>query len=194
MGEEAVPTRFIGEAFQTYIIIEKGPDELMLIDKHAAHERLIYEKLKKDKGNGCAQYLLEPVKVTLSKLEYDAVLQNTGLLDEAGFEIGDFGAGMVLVRSAPQYLSHDDIEPTVIEMAGYLLQNKNDINSQHMDWIYHNISCRAAIKAGNISHPQELIDLVRRLEDDKTIRYCPHGRPISIIIKRREIEKQFGRV
>lgn len=194
LGEEAVPTRFIGEAFQTYIIIEKGPDELMLIDKHAAHERLIYEKLKKDKGKGCAQYLLEPVKVTLSKLEYDAVLQNTGLLDEAGFEIGDFGAGMVLVRSAPQYLSHDDIEPTVIEMAGYLLQNKNDINSQHMDWIYHNISCRAAIKAGNISHPQELIDLARRLEDDKTIRYCPHGRPISIIIKRREIEKQFGRV
>lgn len=101
---------------------------------------------------------------------------------------------MVLVRSAPQYLTHDDIEPAVIEMAGYLLQNKNDINSQHMDWIYHNVSCRAAIKAGNLSHPQELIDLARRLEEDSTIRYCPHGRPISIIIKRREIEKQFGRV
>lgn len=192
--QEAVSTRFIGEAFQTYIIMEKGPDELLLIDKHAAHERLIYEKLKKDKGKGCAQYLLEPVKVTLSKLEYDAVLQNTGLLDEAGFEISDFGAGMVLVRSAPQYLTHDDIEPTIIEMAGYLLQNKNDINSQHMDWIYHNVSCRAAIKAGNLSHPQELIDLARQLEEDKAIRYCPHGRPISIIIKRREIEKQFGRV
>lgn len=191
---EPVSTKFIGEAFQTYIIIERSPDELMLIDKHAAHERLIYEKLKKDKGKGCAQYLLEPVKVTLSKLEYDAVLQNTALLDEAGFEISDFGAGMVLVRSAPQYLNHEDVEPTVIEMAGYLLQNKNDINSQHMDWIYHNVSCRAAIKAGNLSHPQELIDLARRLEDDKTIRYCPHGRPISIIIKRREIEKQFGRV
>lgn len=95
---------------------------------------------------------------------------------------------MVLVRSAPQYLTHDDIEPAVIEMAGYLLQNKNDINSQHMDWIYHNVSCRAAIKAGNLSHPQELIDLARRLEEDSTIRYCPHGRPISIIIKRREIE------
>lgn len=187
-------TRFIGEAFQTYIIIEKGPDELMLIDKHAAHERLIYEKLKKEKGKGCAQYLLDPVRVTLSKLEYDAVLQNTELLSEAGFEAEDFGAGMVLVRSAPQYLGHDDIEPTVIEMAGYLLQNKNDINSEHMDWIYHNISCRAAIKAGNISHSQELIDLAKRLEDDKTIRYCPHGRPISIIIKKREIEKQFGRV
>lgn len=194
LEQEPVSTKFIGEAFQTYIIIEKSPDELMLIDKHAAHERLIYEKLKKDKGKGCAQYLLEPVKVTLSKLEYDAVLQNAVLLDEAGFEISDFGAGMVLVRSAPQYLTHDDIEPAVIEMAGYLLQNKNDINSQHMDWIYHNVSCRAAIKAGNLSHPQELIDLARRLEEDSTIRYCPHGRPISIIIKRREIEKQFGRV
>lgn len=192
--ENEVSTRFIGEAFQTYIIIEKSPDELMLIDKHAAHERLIYEKLKKDKGKGCAQYLLDPVRVTLSKLEYDAVLQNAALLSEAGFEAEDFGAGMVLIRSAPQYLEHEDIEPTVIEMAGYLLQNKNDINSEHMDWIYHNVSCRAAIKAGNTSHPQELIDLAKRLEDDKTIRYCPHGRPISIIIKKREIEKQFGRV
>lgn len=192
--ENTVSTRFIGEAFQTYIIIEKSPDELMLIDKHAAHERLIYEKLKKEKGKGCAQYLLDPVRVTLSKLEFDAVLQNTGLLSEAGFEVEDFGSGMVLVRSAPQYLEHDDIEPTVIEMAGYLMQNKNDINSEHMDWIYHNVSCRAAIKAGNISHPQELIDLAKRLEEDKTIRYCPHGRPISIIIKKREIEKQFGRV
>lgn len=140
------------------------------------------------------QYLLEPITVTLNKLEYDAALQNTRAFWEAGFEIEDFGMGNILVRSAPQYLEHSDIASIVTEMAGYLLEHKNDIYAEQMDWIYHNVACRAAVKAGNINHPQELIALADQLEANPALRYCPHGRPVRIVIKKREIEKQFGRM
>lgn len=186
--------KFIGEAFKTYIIIEKNSKELILIDKHAAHERIIYEKLKKEKGSGFSQLLLVPVSVTLNKIDYNSVISNLDLFLEAGFEVEDFGNGVVLVRSAPQYLEKEDIEQTVIEMAGYLSDNKRCIRTEQMDWIYHNVSCRAAIKAGNISTDMELIDIARKVENDDTLRYCPHGRPLCIVIKKSEIEKQFGRV
>ncbi|MGN0550404.1 MAG: DNA mismatch repair endonuclease MutL [Acutalibacteraceae bacterium] len=186
--------KYVGEAFNTYIIIEKNEKELVLIDKHAAHERIIYEKLKKDNGQGFAQYLLVPVTVSLPKLEYDAVIQNLSVLSQAGFEIDDFGGGSVLVRSAPQYLEKKDIEQTVCEIAGHLLENKRDVNTEDMDWVYHSVACRAAIKAGNISKPQELMEIALKLAQDENLRYCPHGRPTSIIITKRELEKQFGRV
>jgi len=186
--------RYIGEAFKTYIIIEKNEKELILIDKHAAHERIIYEKLKSEKGNGYSQLLLEPISVTLNKIDYDSVINNTDLFKDTGFDVEDFGNGVVLVRSAPQYLEKEDISQTVMEMAGYLTENKKSIRTERMDWIYHNVSCRAAIKAGNISTQMELIDIAKKLESDETLRYCPHGRPLCIVIKKYEIEKQFGRV
>ena len=185
--------RVIGEAFRTYIIVEKNPRELMLIDKHAAHERMIYEKLKRDKGSGCAQLLLEPLTVALNKLDYSSVISNLDVFAEAGFEIEDFGGGTVLVRSAPQYLDMEDIEPSVAEMAGYLSENKKDIRSEKMEWIYHNVSCRAAVKGGDRSTERELIELVRRVEDED-VRHCPHGRPVCVTVKKREIERWFGRV
>ncbi len=186
--------RYIGEAFKTYIIIEKNSKELILIDKHAAHERIIYERLKEEKGSGFSQLLLEPISVTLNKLDYNSVINNIELFKETGFDVEDFGDGVVLVRSAPQYLEKEDIEQTVIEMSGYLTENKKSIKTEQMDWIYHNVSCRAAIKAGNISTDLELIDLAKKVESDSSLRYCPHGRPLCIVIKKHEIEKQFGRV
>ncbi len=186
--------RYIGEAFKTYIIIEKNSKELILIDKHAAHERIIYEKLKKEKGSGFSQMLLVPVSVTLNKIDYNSVISNLDMFADAGFDVDDFGNGVVLVRSVPQYLEKEDIEQTVIEMAGYLSDNKRTIRTEQMDWIYHNVSCRAAIKAGNTSSDMELIDIAKRIENDNTLRYCPHGRPVCIVIKKSEIEKQFGRV
>ncbi len=185
--------RYIGEAFSTYLIVEKNPRELLLIDKHAAHERIIYEKLKKEKGSGYSQLLLEPVTVTLNKIDYSAVIAEPEVFAEAGFDIDDFGNGTVIVRSAPQYLSMEDIEPSVIEMAGYLSENKKEIRSEKMDWIYHNVSCRAAIKAGNKNTEQELIALARQVEDED-VRHCPHGRPVCVVIKKRELERLFGRV
>ncbi len=185
--------KYIGEAFKTYIIIEKNAHELLLIDKHAAHERIIYERLKKEKGSGCSQLLLTPLTVTLNKQDYNSVVADLDVFREAGFDIDDFGNGSIIVRSAPQYLPLEDIEPSVIEMAGYLTENKREIRSEKMDWIYANVSCRAAIKGGNRSTEQELIELARQVEDED-IRHCPHGRPVCIVLKKRELERMFGRI
>ena len=185
--------RVIGEAFKTYIIVEKNERELMLIDKHAAHERIIFEKLKKEKGSGYSQLLLTPLTVTLNKIDYNAVISNLDVFGEAGFDIDDFGNGSVIVRSAPQYLPIEDIEDSVVEMAGYLSENKKEIRSEKMEWIYANVSCRAAIKGGNRTTEQELIALARQVEDED-IRHCPHGRPVCIILKKHELERMFGRL
>ena len=185
--------KVLGEAFQTYVLVERG-DELIFIDKHAAHERILYEKLKAESGGAYTQILLEPVAVTLDKNEYAAVLNAVDLLEKAGFELEDFGAGSVLVRSAPLSLGNEDAAEAVMEIAGYLLSAKTDVTTEHLDWLYHNIACRAAIKAGYNSPPEELINLVEKLERNSDIRYCPHGRPVSIIMKKKELEKQFGRI
>ena len=183
---------YIGEAFKTYLIVEKNPRELILIDKHAAHERIVFEQLKKDKGSGHAQMLLQPITVTLNKLDFDSVIGHLDVFAEAGFDIDDFGSGAVIIRSAPQYLPEGDIESSVVEMAGYLSENKKEIRSEKMEWIYHNISCRAAIKGGNTNTERELIELARRVEDED-VRHCPHGRPVCVVIKKRELERWFGR-
>ncbi len=186
--------KFVGEAFNTYIIVEKNDKEIVIIDKHAAHERMIYEKLKKDRGVGYSQILLQPITVTLNKKDYDSVINNIDMYAECAFEVEDFGNGTILVRSAPQYLDISDIESSVIEMASYISQNKSDIRSEKMDWIYHNVACRAAIKGGNISTKEELIDIANKLDEDSTLRYCPHGRPVCVVMTKYELEKQFGRV
>lgn len=185
--------RYIGEAFSTYIIIERN-SELVFIDKHAAHERMIYEKLKREQGKKFAQYLLEPCAVTLSKEQYSAVLDKKDVFMESGFEVDDFGRGTVLVRSAPSFLQASDIPSTIEEMAGYILDSKQDITSEYTDWLYHNIACRSAIKGGDLSSPEELIRLVKRLDEDVNYKYCPHGRPTSIVITKKALEKQFGRM
>jgi len=186
-------TKLVGEAFNTYIILERGKDELVFIDKHAAHERMLYEKLKAQGGQAVQQMLLVPVTVTLDKNEYSAVLGSIDIFDAAGFEIEDFGSGTVLVRSAPLILGGEDVADAVMEIAGYLQSAKNDIVTEKLDWLYHNVACRAAVKAGDESAPQELIALVERMESED-IRYCPHGRPVSFIMKKRDLERQFGRV
>lgn len=116
------------------------------------------------------------------------------MFKDCAFDIEDFGNGVLLVRSAPQYLDESDIVDSVLEMAQHIAENKKDILSDKMDWIYHNVSCRAAIKAGNKSFDKELIEIAKIVESDPNIRYCPHGRPTSIVITKYEIEKQFGRM
>ncbi len=191
--EPEKPARLVGEAFGTYIILERGNDELVFIDKHAAHERMLYEKLKSQGGQAVQQMLLQPVTVTLDKNEYAAVIDAVDTYAAAGFEIEDFGSGTVLVRSAPLILGGEDVADAVMEIAGYLQSSKNDITTEKLDWLYHNVACRAAVKAGDESSPQELIALAQRMENED-IRYCPHGRPVSIIMKKRDLERQFGRV
>ncbi|MGN0487741.1 MAG: DNA mismatch repair endonuclease MutL [Ruminococcus sp.] len=192
--QEKNTLKYIGEAFNTYIIVEKNQKEIVIIDKHAAHERMIYENLKKERGAGYSQILLKPITVILNKNDYDAVINNLDMFRECAFEVEDFGNGTIIVRSAPQYLDLSDIEQSVIEMASYIAENKTDIRSEKMDWIYHNVACRAAIKGGNISTKEELIDIANKLDDDPTLRYCPHGRPVCVVMTKYELEKQFGRV
>lgn len=194
LPKEQTKLRFLGEAFDTYIIVEKNDSEILIIDKHAAHERIIYEKLKANADKQNVQYLLAPVTVTLDKTDYDAAISNLDMFAKCSFDVEDFGNGTLLVRSAPQYLAATEIADCIAEMSGYIASGKKDIYAEKMDWFYHNVSCRSAIKAGNKSTIQELMDIAWTLEKNPQIKYCPHGRPICIVMTKYEIEKQFGRL
>ena len=189
----AEPFTLIGEAFKTYILAEQG-DKILIIDKHAAHERILFEKLKANADGVESQMLIAPIAVPLSKEEYDSILSNTDLLSDCGYEISDFGQGMVIVTQCPTYLESGDIEPVVTELAAMLGDNKNMLVTEKLDWIYHSTACRAAIKAGDKTSPYEMQKFVEKLLSMPDIRYCPHGRPVLIEMSKREIEKNFGRV
>ncbi|MBQ9516972.1 MAG: DNA mismatch repair endonuclease MutL [Eubacterium sp.] len=181
----------VGEAFRTYIIVEIE-NSLYYIDKHAAHERMNFEALKATTQIN-SQVLLEPVPVRLSKEEYNAVLENVELYRQCGFAVEDFGSSTVLVRECPSMLGGEDIEDLIVETAGKLLDGKTDITPERMDWIFHSTSCRAAVKGGDYTSPEERELFVQKLLSMPNIRYCPHGRPVMIKVSRYEIEKQFGR-
>ncbi len=183
----------IGEAFRTYIMCEyKG--KMVIIDKHAAHERIIYEKLRAENGERTPQILLLPVTVTLSKEEYAAIIENLDLVNEAGFEAEDFGNGCVIVRECPMELSADDVEEVISEIAGRFVDKKQDVMFEKLDWIYHSVACRSAIKAGNFTSRLEMERFAKQLLSMPDIRYCPHGRPVLIEMTKRELEKNFGRI
>ncbi len=188
--EESIDVRVIGEAFKTYIVAETK-DSIFLIDKHAAHERLLFEELKNRKSG--KQMLLEPVRVVLSKEEYTAVIANLELLEDSGFETEDFGGGAVVVRTVPANLSSEDVPSLISEIAGSLLRGSS-VKIERLEDIYHRVSCRSAIKAGNISSMSELQSLAQRILLSKDIMYCPHGRPVAFEIAKRSLEKHFGRI
>ncbi len=188
------PLRLIGEAFKTYIICEYD-GKVYFIDKHAAHERLIYNKMKKASSEKSpSQVLLSPVTVTLNKNDYDTVLDNLDIFSKAGYLVEDFGSGVVIVREAPMLISGDDVEDTVVEIASYLVQNKTNVESEKIDHIQHTAACKAAIKAGYKNSTAELKALAEKVLYDDEIRYCPHGRPVMIEMSKYELEKQFGRI
>ena len=189
---DTAPVRILGEAFTTYIVAEQG-SSLFLIDKHAAHERILYNELIAN-AHADQQMLLCPVAVTLSREEYAAVLESIDELATAGFEIEDFGGSSVLVRSMPLILSGTDAETTLREIAGGLASGSREITTAKLEWIYHSAACRAAIKAGDHSRPEDWETLVKRVLLDRDIRTCPHGRPVCIELTRKDLEKQFGRV
>ncbi len=185
--------RLIGEAYKTYIFIELN-GTLCVIDKHAAHERILFNKLKSNENNLGSQMLLTPVTVSLGKEEYSAVTENIETISKAGFDIEDFGNGTVIVRSCPMDLDSCEIGALIEELAEYILKNRRDISPEHLDWIYHNVACRSAIKAGDINSDMELLALAKQVVNDNDVRFCPHGRPVMIEISKYELEKQFGRI
>lgn len=191
--QKAPAFRLIGEAFKAFIFVECD-GKLLIIDKHAAHERMLFDALKKENGKQGAQLLLSPVTVTLSKDEYAVLCENMQVLNDAGFDAEDFGEGAVRVRACPLNLEKEDITVLVTEIAGYLLKNRREVLSEKLDWIYHSLACRAAIKAGNDTKDYELYEFTKKLLADDSVRYCPHGRPVLIELTRAELDKQFGRI
>jgi len=189
--KEPEEIRLIGEAFRTYIIVEQGKS-IYLIDKHAAHERIIYNRLKNEQRVEIQQ-LIAPVTVVLGKEEYDATVSNLELLLKSGFEVEDFGGSTVIVRAVPSTLLGEDIVSVITEIAsGLTLQNSIEIEA--LDKLYHTVACKAAIKAGYNTSDLELLDLARRVLNDKNVMYCPHGRPVAFEIKQYDLEKHFGRI
>lgn len=187
------PLRLLGEAFKTYIICEYD-GKVCIIDKHAAHERVIFNKMKSQQKETSSQVLLTPISVALSKSEYNIITQNLDVFSECGFLVEDFGNGSVIVRECPMLLEADDVEDVVIEIASNLSLNKTDVQSEKIDRIYHTAACKAAIKAGYKNSTAEMKVLAEQVLYNNDVRYCPHGRPVLIEMSQYELEKQFGRI
>ena len=183
--------KYIGEAFATYIIVSYD-DSLYLIDKHAAHERINFEKLKNELEIQ-SQMLLTPVSVTLMSEEFESVVSNIDMLEEFGFIVEDFGGNTVIVRAIPAILDTEDVTSLISEIAE-TLRTTGQPKPKKIDHILHSIACKSAIKAGNITSKEELQKLAVKVLTSKSLMYCPHGRPIAFELKRTQIEKQFGRL
>ncbi len=194
--EEIEPSYlFVGEVFGTYLILQKG-DEMLLVDKHAAHERILFEQLKREysAGDVSVQQLISPVRLTVSKDSYSTITSNLDIYEKMGFEIDDFGEGSVMVRAIPAIIAMEEIETVVAEIYTKLENGNTSTSYEHLDELLHMMACKAAIKGGNFTSELQHKKLIHMLSEDKNIRNCPHGRPVMISMKNREIEKMFGRL
>ncbi len=187
--------RICGQVFDTYIMAERG-DELIIIDQHAAHERLKYEELKKSAADNkiFSQVFLEPVIITLSQEELAIYKENKEVFEAAGFETDEFGNRDIIVRGAPADLEWSDAESLVLELMTQLGENKKEIISKKQERFMYTIACKAAIKANHTLSADEMKRLVENVIGLENINTCPHGRPIMISMTKHEMEKQFKRI
>ena len=186
------PWRLVGELYNSYVIVEQG-EEAFLIDKHAAHERILFDKLKKNQEAISAQALLTPILCKLTPECASALLSHKALLTELGFEADAFGDSTVLLRQIPMDLNPEDAPDTIETIATDLMNGRTDQVSTVRDEILHTVACKAAIKAGWITDPKELSKLVEQVMAREDLKYCPHGRPICITLTKKQLEKQFRR-
>lgn len=184
--------RMIGELFETYILAE-SETTFYLMDKHAAHERMIYEDIRTTSGELSRQMLLKPMIVNLSKAEHEAALSCEELITKFGFCLEDFGQNTILVREIPMILEAKNCREVLLELLNNLSEHKQDVSPAALDHIYHTIACKAAIKANDENRPEELEKLFFEVFYHDNIRYCPHGRPVLLSYSKERIEKQFGR-
>ena len=184
--------KIVGEALKTYIIVEQD-DKLILIDKHAAHERMIFDRLKAQEREIMAQNLLIPVTIRPNGDDMDAITENAALLYELGFEIEPFGERELIVRAVPADMDAGDVPAAIEEICEKLRRGKCPDAQSARDEILHTVACKAAIKAGWDTHPKELEAVVDAVISGQ-VRYCPHGRPVSVTLTRKELDKQFKRI
>lgn len=185
--------RMVGELYRTYILVEEG-DNAFLIDKHAAHERILFEKLKANQESISGQTLLQPVPVRLSPAAAGELLGNTELLEELGFEIEEFGENTVLARQIPMDLTVEAAAEALETLADDLLNGRRESRDTVRDTLLHTVACKAAIKAGWVSDEKELLAIAKAVMEREDLKYCPHGRPICVSLSQKMLEKQFKRI
>ena len=189
---ELSKAQYIGEVFDTYLIVERG-DRMYLIDKHAAHERIIYERIKHAADRNDAQYLLEPVSVTLTPKEFDAVSANTAYFTAIGFDFEEFGSDTFLIRSKPCSVENADIADVFTYLAGKLAEGNARSAGEIFDRALYTAACKAAIKAGNKFTEADNRRICEEIFENDAVLYCPHGRPVLVEYTKERIEKMFGR-
>ena len=188
---EEEPWRMAGEVLNTYIVVEQG-DKVLFIDKHAAHERLNFDRMKAEGYQPMVQALLEPVVFTPPAEEGAALLAQLPLLGRFGFEAEDFGGGALIVRAAPSDVAAGEIPDVLSELAGRLLTGGSADPGAARDALLHTMACKAAIKGGQKNSPAELLKVAQAVMSG-AVKYCPHGRPVAIELTRQQLEKRFGR-
>ena len=189
---QEIAWRYVGELYNSYIIVEQG-EEAYLIDKHAAHERILFEKLKANQEAISAQSLLSPVACRLSAEEASILLANKSLLEVLGFEAEEFGENTLLLRQIPMDLGVEQAQETLEQVAADLLNGRREKKDSVRDEVLHTVACKAAIKAGWQSSEKELKVLAQQVMAREDLKHCPHGRPICITLSKKQLEKQFKR-
>ena len=189
---QEVQWRMVGELYNSYIIVEQG-DEAFLIDKHAAHERILFEKLKANQEKISSQALLTPIPVRLSPSACGELLANRDLLEELGFELEEFGDNTLLLRQIPMDLSPELAAESVETLAADLLSGRREKKDTVRDELLHTVACKAAIKAGWKNYEAELLAVAKQVMAREDLKYCPHGRPICVTLSKKQLEKQFKR-
>ena len=184
--------RMVGELYNSYIIVEQG-DNAFLIDKHAAHERILFEKLKANQEKISSQALLSPISVRLSPAAAGELLSNQEMLAELGFEIEEFGENTILLRQIPMDLGVAEAAETIETLASDLLAGRRAKPETVRDELLHTVACKAAIKAGWHNDEAELLAVVKQVMAREELKYCPHGRPICVTLSKKQLEKQFKR-
>ena len=187
-----IPWRMVGELYRSYILVEQG-DEAFLIDKHAAHERILFEKLRANPRDIVSQTLLAPIPVRLRADAAAQLLSKNSLMEELGFELEEFGENTVLVRRVPMDIAEADVADTLMQMADDLLSGRSADTTTLRDELLHTMACKAAIKAGWKTDEKEHLALVKEVMSREDLKYCPHGRPICITLSKKQLEKQFKR-
>ena len=184
------PWRIAGEVLHTYIVCESGDGCVWLIDKHAAHERINFDRLQASLEPPMRQTLLQPIAAELGREDGALLLENLPLLEQFGFACEDFGDGAILVREVPADINAEDTVPTLEEFAEKLRTGRSP--AERREGLLHTMACKAAIKGGWTSDPAELRVLVAKVQSGE-VRYCPHGRPVAVKLTKYELEKMFKR-
>lgn len=189
---EAPPARLIGEAMHTYILVEKG-DTLILIDKHAAHERINFDRLRQNPADIPSQTLLEPLPFTPDESDADVLQQHGSTLAELGFTLEPFGRSDYILRGVPAQIDAGDALPALEEICAQLRHGAHTDAQAVRDEVLKTVACKAAIKAGWQTEPEELLRLADAVCAGE-VKYCPHGRPVAVTLTRRELDKLFKRI